>query len=439
MLNAPDAEKLLTASQALGFENTEIYCEHSRTSYISYQGRTDSIRLSARQGISLTAKRAGVSHRFFVDGFQIENVLAALEGKRATMQAPNSLPATPPVWNTLGDVGSVLLQATRSAFSTSNELLQFPFISMALTERQYQVIQDGGGFFQGREENAEFKAEWFVGTIAHQWERARGSLSGLVTEVNSPLGLGRAVKTSLSPLTRWPAPRGRVPVLWSARSVAKIQMLFLRAFEGDRVLDHRSFLNEVCLPLDLAFTLEDRPSHSGDEVDHEGSPRKAITFFRDGRPTALACNKKLAAQLEVPSTGHARRQSFDAPSTVGFWHLHLEGKTTRDALLPLMQQGISVREIEVLSYDPGSGEVSLKLSEAYLVHQGAEGEPMEPLLLQLPLTELLQSFSEFEKDRPTTGLTTGKERQKIFTEITVPAALSSPLLLPGSVPANHYW
>jgi hypothetical protein len=93
----------------------------------------------------------------------------------------------------------------------------------------------------------------------------------------------------------------------------------------------------------------------------------------------------------------------------------------------------------VLSYDAATGDLELLLNESYLVHQGVEGEPIEPLLLKTSLADLLESFQEFGKERLTTGLVTKKDRQRLFTEITTPAALSRPLQLPGSVPNNHYW
>ncbi len=441
MLNPADAEKLTQACRDLGFEHVEIYVENTQVSKVTYHAKADSIQHSARQGISVTAKRDGISYHFCCDGFGIEPLLRALkkENNQVELSSASNPSAPSPSWRELGETASGLLQAVRGAFSSSSEALSFQLASATLTDRRYKIFLLDGNSFEGSEQTAEFQADWKVNSAPFHWERARGSLAGLVSEVSSPLGLGRAVRHSLSAATRWPAPAGDLAVLWSPRSVAKLQMLFLRAFEGDRVLDQRSFLNAAPLPFALAFSLEDRPSGSDVESDHEGSARKRTTFIRAGRPTALACNKELAAQLSVPSTGHARRESFDAPTTIGFWHLYVEGNQQQEALLPQMQQGISVREFEVLSYNPATADVHLNLTEAYLVHQGAEGELMEPLQLEIPLTELLESLQEFEQNPVTTGVTTGKERQKIFTEITAPAALSRKLQLRGSVPANHYW
>jgi hypothetical protein len=438
MLNGLDVEKLFAACQSSGFENPELYVEDSQIAHVLFQGRSDAIRFETRQGMSLAARKNGTLYHFLCDGFSLAPLFAQLS---PSLGAPPAAHEPAKRANPAGDAVHALLQTFRNAFSTSNELLQFPLVQAVLVYRRYQVARETPALVEGQEENAEVLAQWQIGEPSRRqkWERARGSVTGLLAEVNSSHGLARAVRQSLSTQTRWPAPNGQVPILWSARSVAKIQMLFLRAFEGDRVIDNRSFLNELAVPNQFTFTVEDRPAQAGVEVDHEGSLRKSTVLFREGRPTALACNKKLAQQLEVPPTGHARRQSFDLPATVGFWHLHLEGKKTHDTLLPLMAQGISVREMEVLSYDAATGDLELLLNESYLVHQGVEGEPIEPLLLKTSLADLLESFQEFGKERLTTGLVTKKDRQRLFTEITTPAALSRPLQLPGSVPNNHYW
>ncbi len=439
MLDAKDLQSLFPAARDAGYEDVEVYCECTQSVNVRYWGRTDDIRFQIRRGTSLRASLNGVTRHFYIDGTDTKALIAALSGKAHTLDGLASDPTHSKMAPALTEGAASLLQVIRSAFSSQSERLTAPEITATLSRKFYQVIREGGSLSQGQEEFAELHAEWFIDNGTFQYDRARGSIAGLLSEIASTEGVGVALKRSLTAVTRWPAPQGDLPVLWSARSVAKIQMLFLRAFEGDLVLGNRSFLNALALPQNLSFTLEDRPQATGEQVDHEGSERKRTVLWRDGRPTALACNKRVAGQLEVPPTGHARRESFESPATVGFWHPHLEAANPRESLLAEMEKGISVREMEVLAYDPASGQATLRLSDCRLVHHGAEGEPVEPMVLAIGLMELLESFETFESAPHTTGLATSKQSQRLYTEITTPAALSRPLTLPGSVPLNHYW
>jgi predicted Zn-dependent protease len=439
MLDLKDLESLFHHGAEAGFEEMEVYCECTHTVTVRYWGRTDDIRFQIRRGTSLRARRNSIPHHFYVDGTNARALIAALEGGAPTLNALASDPTHAKMASEIIDGAGTILQTVRSAFSSQNERLSAPEITATLSRKNYQVIREGGQLAQGAEEFAELRAEWMVDGVPFICDRARGSVAGLLAEIAAVDGVASLVKRSLTPVTRWPAPQGALPVLWSPRSVAKIQMLFLRAFEGDLVVGNRSFLTSLSLPTPLSFTLEDRPMLSGDQVDHEGSERKRTMLWRDGRPTALACNKRVAGQLEVPPTGHARRESFESPATVGFWHPHLEGANARDSLLAEMERGISVREMEVLAYDPASGEAALRLSDCRLIHHGAEGEPIEPMVLRLPLIDLLASFETFETAQQTTGLATSKQSQHLYTEITTSAALSKPIPLPGSVPLEHYW
>ncbi len=401
-------------------EDTEIYSEETHAVSIAFYGRADDIRFTTRRGTAVRGIERGIYRQTFTDW----------KGSGETK---------PPV--ELAEGASTLLQLARSAFAIQSENLQSPYVVATLSSRRYQVGREEGESLSGIEQSAEIQASWTFqspdGKIENQWERARASIRGLMEEAQSLNGLANAVKASMHQKTKWPAPRGSVPVLWSARAVAKLQMLFLRGFEGDRVLRGNSFITESDLR-DLAFTLEDRPPNAGEAVDHEGSLRRVITLLRDGRPTALACNRKVAEELDVASTGHARRQSFENSATVGFWHPHLEGQQKGGSLLSAMDHGISVHDFEILGFDPRSGEVELRLN-AVLVHHGAEGEPLEPVVLGVRLPELMASLKEFEEVRSTTGLAVGKQSQRVFTEVTAGRALSRPLLIPGSVPLHHYW
>jgi predicted Zn-dependent protease len=241
----------------------------------------------------------------------------------------------------------------------------------------------------------------------------------------------------------WPAPYGEIPVLWSAPAMAKLCLQFLRGFEGDLVLRNLSFLGELPLPLKLPFYVEDRADNIPNRCDHEGSPTRSVLVFKEGRPKALAVDKRLASELAVRSTGHCRRESFQSAPTIGFWTPRLRPELGQERpgsqLMEELQWGISVQDLEVLHFHPQTAEIRLRLTQLFLVHHGAEGESIAPVELSMNLIDLLQSLSGFSDDSRTEGFHVTKNQQRFLTEVTTPSALSHPISIPGSVPASHYW
>ncbi len=444
MRNDSQWKTILSGAAELGYENAEFYVESTHTASVRYFGRTDEVRFHHRQGASLRAIRKGVAHRFFADSAEPETWLSLLQTH------PYRSPALPKAFaeqeepalhppKELIAATTELLQKTRGVFSSASTKWAYTDIEASLSLKEYALLRwdspEGKPAF-GKEECADFKAQWKP-ELAYSWERSRGSIQGLLSELDS--SFVPTVKASLQPLPAWPAPQGPLPVLWSARSVAKLQMHLLYALEGDHVLDERSFLNTHPLPLSFRFDLEDRPPASAQQTDHEGSVRRALSILKEGRPTALACHARIAQELEVHPTGHGRRESFDSPVTTGFWHAFLQAKNQKPSLLGEMTRGVSVRDLEIVDFDLTTAKIRLRLTDCRLVHHGQEGEPIEEMVVDTDLVALLESFVSFDQTLETTGMAQSKQQQKIYTELTVPAALSEAFPFPGSVPPDHYW
>ena len=233
----------------------------------------------------------------------------------------------------------------------------------------------------------------------------------------------------------WPMPSGNLPVHWSAEAMGKTLLPFIRAFEGDLVLGELSFLNKASLPLETALQIAE--SSSG--TDHEGIAHQPFTFFRKGQPTRLACDESTAKHFEVAPTGHCRRQSYRDKPTVGFWHPVVGSEAAEANLLQRMDRGIHVTDVEVLSFQPATGEIALNLKDCRLVHQGELGEALESTRLDTSLLQLIPSMKAFSQTQATTVMPIRKQKQSFLTQITAPEALSPELMIPGTVPSNQYW
>jgi predicted Zn-dependent protease len=259
------------------------------------------------------------------------------------------------------------------------------------------------------------------------WEQ----IDQLVPLIHRRIALGASEK--------WPLPEGRLPVGWSHSSLAKLTDCFLRGFEGDLVLSQFSYLSQLSLPVNFPFQIFEKEASARAAIDHEGSPRKPLLIFDGKKPKFLATNNKIAREMAVPSTGHCRRATFDQPSTIGFWHPVLRGLSEKGCILELMKEGIWVEDILVQKLDITTGIAVLEFSQVNLVHQGEIGEAVEPFTWTLSIPELMGTLHHFSHDLRTTGIFHFKQKQRILTEYTTPAALSSELNLPGTVPKSHYW
>ncbi|GAB3858512.1 hypothetical protein GCM10029963_58320 [Micromonospora andamanensis] len=102
-------------------------------------------------------------------------------------------------------------------------------------------------------------------------------------------------------------PPGRYPVLLEPTAVADLlQNLAWYGFNGRRYAEHQSFAALGVSQFDRAVTLVDDPlAASGLPFDLEGTPSRALTLVDAGTTSAVAHDRRSAAELGVASTGHA--------------------------------------------------------------------------------------------------------------------------------------
>ena len=289
------------------------------------------------------------------------------------------------------------------------------------------------------ETQASLTIEWQVKTpketLYYKEEVFRAHPESLFEDPKSLQRVCRAVERSVFHKPNWPAPSGNLPVLWSSRAVAKIVQAFLQTFEGDRVLTNQSFLNSWPETIQLSFGLEESPQIA---IDAEGTPTKPRTVFDGVRPKTLFVNQQLAEKMQVPPTGHCRRTSLEAAPTLAFWNARVTAKKTLCDSHTL-DCGISVKDIEIVSFDPQTGNMTIRFTDSYLLHLGQEGERIEPLSFETSLLDILGSWTSFSSEEQMTGLKLVKGAQELLTEINTPDAISHRFFIPGQVPAAHYW
>jgi len=311
-------------------------------------------------------------------------------------------------------------------------------LRLTLTSHHYEVLCPGGNLQRAVEEKASLETEWGVRekekTVTFREVSARRNWRELVNDLKSGQWLSETIALTLRPAPVWPVPDGDIPIYWSSRAVAKICLPFLRAFEGDSLLDGNSLLVDWPKDIALPFTIEETPATS---VDHEGQLTKPIRLFDGRRPRALLVDKALAGSFAVESTGHARRGTYREKNQVLSWGAEIVAAVDTIATLP--DWGISVRDVDLSEVNSRTGRLSIRLRDARLLHHGTEGEAIEPITLEISLVDLMRSWRAFSKDTETFGQLLSKHAAFHLTELKAPAALSPQVRLQGQVPPEHYW
>ena len=443
MLGNLNLKLIFEKSNQLGFSQCRIYAERTLTTHVEIQDKDQRSHVQESGGISLELTKTEQNNPLTLrtNQFSTEAILTLLEVELSPSEASE---VSVPTNFTNGSLGKKMetLQRLVRKINLDNSL-QKPIHFRYQDQKQlFQVcshpdkIESGETnvgevkvdvISQFRGKNLEFTQE-ICSTNLDDFER---QLQALPEQIQKRIFLGST--------ERWPLPSGELPVGWSAQAIAKLTDCFIRGFEGDLVLRDFSFLCDSALPFNFNFSLQEANISTTVVVDHEGLSRKPVVIFDGKKPRTLATDSWVAKEFEVDSTGHSRRASFDSPSSIGFWHPVLKGHQETDSVLHLMEKGIWIEEIEIQELDLISGDITLHISQANLVHQSQIGESIEPFSWTLCLSDFMGSLTHFNKDGITNGFFHTKQKQRIFTEYTTPAGLSSVLNLPGTVPQTHYW
>ncbi len=447
-----DIDRVAKGAHQKGFERWELYREVSTTRSYDYrlyefkdtlqqsqENRVEKTQYENRNGFNFWGVRNGRQERFisptpyagnFFDWLGISGASTASTAR----PDPSILPAER--WKSLQHQGRSL-----TAFQ-SRGLSHCSFQYREMT-RHFEVATSMGDLEQGNEEQVLAKGIWAyrVNSESRFFERELGSSS--IAEFERTLkgeSLFRpALEGCMGSSAAWPSPRGTFPVYWSKEATSTLVVHFLRAFEGDLFLDHLSFLIRQETELPLAFSLFDEPDLSAKKCDLEGVNVRPTAIFGEGKARTLATNRMIAEELQVVSSGHARRQSLNHPSTIGFWRPTVVPRSSAKNLLSSLSHGVRVEQVSVLRFDPATGNALIQTRLARLIHHGELGEWIEPLTWELNLLELLKGIDTFDEERSLLGVYSEKREQKILSEVLTGGCVTPEVHFPGNVPESHYW
>ncbi len=199
------------------------------------------------------------------------------------------------------------------------------------------------------------------------------------------------------------APPGRLPVVFAPGTGGiLIHELAGHALEADTVHRGASALGAAegrVAPRPVRIVDDPRRGRAPWRVDDEGEQASAVVLVRGGRVAGLLHDQRSAAASGALPTGHGRRSSYQEPvrPRMGCTFLAPGSHDAADALEGVAR-GVYVRRMEAASTDPSTGEMTLRVTDADLVHRGRLDVPLEPFLLTLTMREALSSFERIASD-----------------------------------------
>lgn len=348
--------------------------------------------------MSLRIKRKGKSHQFLRNDLNINQLIQMAGGEPAEIFFPA---ANDTSWPHLGKFAAFAKTLGDESFSYYE------------CSREYGYISHDGRSGHGKEEFAR----------AHLGKQL--SVRACITDFWDTLSPHCEPPTAL-----WPVPGGKISMLWRPKVFAHLLVPFLEQFESDRFLRAQSLLSALSFPIPLRFTLVDS---GGPDSDHEGTPKKELVLFADGRPRGLICNRTTALELNVSPTGHCRRTSFDFAPTLGFWGPKLTGVETFESPESTLSNGILIEEARFRE-----DLKAIEVKHSRLVHNGQVGEGVEPFILNLGLLDFLKSLHAFSQHVESIGVAFSKGGYKLIADCKIPWAISPEVPSPGQ-PGVVYW
>ncbi|NBX91794.1 MAG: hypothetical protein EB078_04975 [Proteobacteria bacterium] len=428
MLNPNRLKNIFEVARTLGAKSCELYGDTRFQTEITFEMKKSRARSFQTGGVQLVLETEQGPKTFVSSIIDPDYLIRMLTGE-PQLVAPqrDSLfkPTEPPSFET----HRLLETAYRKTLLEHQDIQKFHACYHEETQ-QFLFANDQGVEKTGTSTFAWLQSQFSFshGNTQKQFKvfKGRTDVPSLLSELREPwLSRHRVTKALQKP---WPAPRGELPVLWSSSVVAKLTLCLMQYLDFHIQTPQRYQTLLQTLP-PFAFQLIDNWKQA-QSFDVAGTPRI---------PRVILEREKLCMEFDQIQLGNFRRQSHrDFPITAP-WEPALFGIERLDKPISRLEKGLRVYEAEVVDFHPSSPHITLQIQEASLVHQGQEGDWIEPLLWSTSLTDLFRSFKIFSEDSQPHPLQLHKAGQSLFVEVTAPSALSAELHVPGSVPQNNYW
>jgi TldD protein len=245
----------------------------------------------------------------------------------------------------------------------------------------------------------------------------------------------RAAGRAVTMLDSIPAPAGEMPVVLAPGMGG---VLFHEAvghpLEADAVDKeasvYRGLVGTRCAG-ELVNGVDDSTVPNGwgsFDFDDEGQPGQRTVLFEDGVLQGFLYDRLRADKEGVGSTGNGRRESYASPPIPRMTNTNiLDGEATAEQILADTARGVYVTSLGGGQVNPATGDFVFGCSEAFLIRDGAVGEPVRGANLIGHAIEVMSSVDAVADDFDTWEGVCGKDGQQ------APVGSGSPTLRIGRI------
>ncbi len=234
-----------------------------------------------------------------------------------------------------------------------------------------------------------------------------------------PEDAGReAAEQAIRMLAAQPAPTGELPLVIAAGGGVMFHEAVGHGLEADAVLREATvFAGRVGEPVASEHvTLYDDGTIPGARgsinIDDEGTPAKKTLLIEKGILRGYMQDRRTAMNMGAEPTGNGRRQSFRYPAIPRMTNTNLaRGTDLPEEIIRDTRNGIYAVSFGGGEVDPGSGQFTFGLREAYLIEDGRVTTPIKGAMLVGSGPEVLTRIDRVANDFDAWPGTCGKADQ----------------------------
>jgi TldD protein len=211
---------------------------------------------------------------------------------------------------------------------------------------------------------------------------ARKGLELLAGEVPEMAGR-EAAEQAIRMLDAVPAPTGELPVVVAAGGGVMFHEAVGHGLEADAILREASvFAGRIGekVASDLVTLYDDAtvPGARGSfNVDDEGAPATKTLLIDKGVLVSYMYDRRTAYNMREATTANGRRQSFRYPAIVRMTNTYVApGTDSAEEIIKSTKRGVYAVHFGGGEVDPGSGQFTFGLREAYLIEDGQVTSPI---------------------------------------------------------------
>ncbi|MDO4547725.1 MAG: TldD/PmbA family protein [Clostridia bacterium] len=134
-------------------------------------------------------------------------------------------------------------------------------------------------------------------------------------------------------------------------------------------------------------------------IDDEGTPASKLVLIDRGILVNYMVDRLNGRRMNTPSTGSARRQSFEYAPTSRMTNTYIAaGEDDEDEMIRTMGDGLFARKMGGGSVNPVTGEFNFSVSEGYLVRDGKIVRPVRGATLTGKGADILMNIDRVGKN-----------------------------------------